>query len=146
MYRYLSVQIFEHALGVLFVVPSTVQLYTFTNNTTGSYTLTVKTSVVGGATITVPQGNSLVLICDGTNVYNAASGSASSFTTITLGTGSASVPSINFTGDTNTGIYHPTTGQVGFSSAGSLVGYFSSSGLNVTGSVVASVGISGGTF
>jgi len=128
------------------VVPSTVQLYTFTNNTTGSYTFTVKTSVTGGATVTIPQSNSLILVCDGTNVYNAASGSSNSYTTITIGTGSPSVPSINFTGDANTGIYHPTTGQVGFSSSGTQVGYFYSAGLYVIGSITSTVGLSGGTF
>jgi hypothetical protein len=86
------------------IVPSTVQLYTFTNNTTGAFTFTVKTSVVGGATATVSQGTSLVLICDGTNVYNAASGSTISITSLTVGNGSTAVPSIRFAGDLVSGI------------------------------------------
>lgn len=76
----------------IIIVPSTVQLYTFTNNTTGSYTFTIKTAVVGGATVTIAQGTSLVLICDGTNVYNAASGASSSVTSLTVGNGSLGVP------------------------------------------------------
>lgn len=124
----------------IIVVPSTVQLYTFTNNTTGAFTLTIKTAVFGGATIVVPQGDSLVLICDGTNVYNAASGSSSSLTSLTLGNGSLAVPSLKFTGDTNTGLYLPTTGKLGFVIANTLAGYFDSTGFYSTN------GISGGGF
>ena len=122
------------------IVPSTVQLYTFTNNTTGSYTFTVKTVAVGGATVTIPQGTSLVLVCDGTNVYNAASGTSSSITSLTLGNGSTSVPSLKFQGDLNSGMYLPATGQVGFVIANSLAGYFNSSGFTAIN------GISGGSF
>jgi hypothetical protein len=122
------------------VVPSTVQLYTFTNNTTGAFSLTIKTAVVGGATVVVPQGDSLVLICDGTNVYNAASGSSSSITSLTLGNGSLAVPSLKFLGDLNTGLYLPATGQLGFVINNALAGYFSSAGFFATN------GIKGGGF
>lgn len=131
----------------IIVVPSTVQLYTFTNNTTGSYTFTIKTAIVGGATVVIAQGTSLVLICDGTNVYNAASGSAlSSVNTITLGNGSLAVPSLKFNGDANTGIYLPSTGNMGVVVANTLVADFSSTGLALDGTVTALGGIGGGTF
>ena len=131
----------------IIVVPSTVQLYTFTNNTTGSYTFTVKTAVVGGATVVVAQGTSLVLICDGTNVYNAASGSSvGTVTTITLGNGSLAVPSLKFTGDLNTGIYLPSTGNMGVVVNNTLVADFSSTGLALDGVVTALGGVLGGTF
>ena len=124
----------------IIVVPSTVQLYTFTNNTTGAFSLTIKTAVFGGATVVVPQGDSLVLICDGTNVYNAASGSSSSLTSLTLGNGSLAVPSLKFTGDLNTGLYLPTSGKLGFVIANTLAGYFDSTGFYATN------GIRGGGF
>jgi hypothetical protein len=124
----------------IIVVPSTVQLYTFTNNTTGAFSLTIKTAVFGGATVVVPQGDSLVLICDGTNVYNAASGSASSITSLTLGNGSLAVPSLKFSGDLNTGLYLPTSGKLGFVIANTLAGYFDSTGFYSTN------GIKGGGF
>jgi hypothetical protein len=75
-----TIQVYSGTLASnqIIVVPSTVQLYSVTNNTTGSFTFTVKTAVSGGATVTVAQGTSLILICDGANVYNAASGSTSS--------------------------------------------------------------------
>jgi len=122
------------------VVPSTVQLYTVTNNTTGAFSFTMKTAVVGGATVVVPQGNSLVLICDGTNVYNAASGSASSITALTLGNGSLAVPSLKFSGDANSGLYLPSSGTLGFVIGNALAGSFTASGFTATN------GIAGGTF
>jgi len=122
------------------VVPSTVQLYTVTNNTTGAFSFTMKTAVVGGATVVVPQGNSLVLICDGTNVYNAASGSASSITALTLGNGSLAVPSLKFSGDANSGLYLPSSGTLGFVIGNALAGSFTATGFTATN------GIAGGTF
>ena len=53
------------------ILPPTVQLYVITNVTTGSYSLTFGTGAVGAATVTIPQNQSLILVCDGTNVYNA---------------------------------------------------------------------------
>jgi len=134
------------ASNQIVIVPSTVQLYTFTNNTTGSYTFTVKTAVVGGATVTIAQGTSLVLVCDGTNVYNAASGSSSTVTSLTVGNGSLSVPSIKFSGDLNSGLYLPNTGQVGLVIANTQVGYYQASGLTMAGTVTALGGVAGGSF
>lgn len=48
------------------IVPTTIQQYWITNATTGSFTLTVKTSA--GTGITVPQGEAQILYCDGTDV------------------------------------------------------------------------------
>jgi hypothetical protein len=143
-----TIQIYTGALtsNEIIVVPSTVQLYTVTNNTTGAYTLTVKTAVVGGATVTIPQGASLVIICDGTNVYNAASGSSSSLTSLTLGNGSLAVPSLKFSGDLNSGLYLPATGQVGFVIANTQRGYYNATGLTIAGTGVFSNGIQGGGF
>jgi len=138
-----TIQVYSGALtsNQIVVVPSTVQLYTFTNNTTGSsYSFTVKTAVSSGAVVTIQQGTSLVLICDGTNVYNAASGSSSTIGSLTVGDGSLATPSIKFNGDANTGIYLRASGEMGFVVANLLAGYFSSTGLTVTN------GISGGTF
>ena len=122
------------------IVPPTVQLYTFTNNTTGSYTFTIGTGAVGAATVTIAQGTSLVIICDGTNCYNAASGSSSSVTSLTLGNGSLSTPSLKFIGDVNTGLFLPNSQQLGFVIANQLAGYFNASGFTAIN------GISGGTF
>jgi len=128
------------------VVPSTVQLYTIANNTTGSFTFTVKTSAVSAATLTISQGDSLVVICDGTNVYNAASGSTSTITSLTVGNGSLSVPSIKFTGDVNSGIYLVASSQVGFVIGNTQAGYYNATGLTMAGTGTFITGIAGGTF
>ena len=124
----------------IIIVPPTVQLYTFTNNTTGAYSFTIKTNAVGGATVTVPQSTSIIVICDGTNCYNAASGTTSSITSLTLGNGSLAVPSLKFAGDVNSGMYLPSSSQVAFVIGNQLAGYFNASGFTSIGP------ISGGTF
>ena len=148
-----TIQIYSGTLtsNQIVVVPSTVQLYSVTNNTGGAFTFTVKTAVSGGATVTVAQGTSLILICDGTNVYNAASGSTSSITSLTVGNGSTAVPSIKFVGDVTTGIYLPSTSTFGFVVNSTQIGYFNTSGLTVNGAVAGTTGtfttgIAGGTF
>lgn len=130
----------------IIVIPSTVQLYTMTNNTTGAYSLTIKTAVGGAATLIIPQGTTLVVICDGTNVYNANSGAASTFTTITLGNGSLSTPSLKFSGDLNSGIYLVTTSQVGLIANNTQVGYWNTAGLTMAGTGTFIGGVTGGTF
>lgn len=128
----------------IIVVPSTVQLYTVTNSTSGSYTFTVKTAVGGGATVTVAQGTTLVLICDGTNVYNAASGSSSAVTSLTLGNGTLAVPSLKFAGDLNSGLYLPTSSKVGLVVGNTEVGYYNASGLTMVGTGTFGSGVTGG--
>lgn len=53
-----------------FIVPATVQQYWINNQTSGAFTITVKTAA--GSGVVVPQGQSAVLYCDGTSVVNAA--------------------------------------------------------------------------
>lgn len=122
------------------VLPSTVQIYYLNNQTTGSFSLTFKTSAIGAATVTVPQGQTLTVVCDGTNVYNSSSASGGTVTSLTINSGSAAAPSLNFTGNTNTGMYQPATNQVGFALGGSNALTLTTSGLFVPS------GISGGTF
>lgn len=143
-----TIQIYAGTLtsNQVVVVPSTVQLYSITNNTTGSFTFTVQTAVSGGATVTIAQSTSLIVICDGTNVYNAASGSSSSITSLTVGNGSLAVPSIKFSGDLNSGIYLPSSSQVGFVVANAQAGYYNATGLTMAGTGTFIGGVSGGTF
>ena len=126
--------------NVIIVLPSTVQIYYLNNQTTGAYSLTFKTSASGAATVTVPQLQTLTVVCDGTNVYNSSSASGGSITSLTVGTGSAATPSINFTGNTNTGIYQPATNQIGLALNGANALTLTTAGLFVP------AGISGGTF
>jgi hypothetical protein len=126
--------------NVIVVLPSTVQIYYLNNQTTGSFSLTFKTSAVSAATVTVAQGQTLTVVCDGTNVYNSSSASGGTVTTLTINSGSAAAPSLNFTGNTSTGMYQPATNQVGFALNGSNALTLTTSGLFVP------AGIAGGTF
>ena len=54
------------------IVPATVQQYWVTNNTTGPYLLTVKTAT--GLGISVAQGESSIMYCNGVDVVNASTG------------------------------------------------------------------------
>jgi hypothetical protein len=132
--------------NVVIVLPSTVQIYYLNNQTTGAFSLTFKTSAVGAATVTVPQLQTLTVVCDGTNVYNSSSAAGGSITALTIGTGSAATPSINFTGNTNTGIYQPATNQFAISLNGTNNATFTTAMLTVQGGLTAIGGISGGTF
>jgi hypothetical protein len=54
------------------IVPGTVQQYWVNNQTTGAYSLTVKTAAAAG--VVVNQGSRGIYYCDGTNVVNAQTG------------------------------------------------------------------------
>lgn len=57
------------------IVPQTVQQYWVANNTTGPYTLTVKTAIAAGTVVN--QGSRSILYCDSTNVLAADTGGVS---------------------------------------------------------------------
>ena len=126
--------------NMVVILPPTVQLYTVTNLTSGAYTLTFSTGASGAATVTLPQSQSLILICDGTNVYNANSATISTLPSLTINPGTYGNPSLNFSGNTTTGMYQPSSGQVGFSLNGVSKMTLESDGLHVLD------GIKGGTF
>ena len=122
------------------VLPSTVQFYSFQNKTTGSFSLTFKTSSVGGTTVILPQGQTIIAICDGTNVYNAQTSTSSTINALTLGNGSAANPSLSFSGDSTTGLYLAASHQLGFSVNGVNGATLTPTGLLVP------VGVVGGAF
>lgn len=122
------------------IVPPTVQLYSFKNNTTGSFTLTFSTGAVGGLTVSLPQGQTILAICDGTNVYNAQTSTSSSINALTLGNGSAVAPSLSFQGDAQTGLYLAASHQLGFAINGLAAGQLTPAGLLLP------VGINAGEF
>ena len=124
----------------IIVLPSTVQIYYLNNQTTGAFSLTFKTSASGAATVTVAQGQTLTVVCDGTNVYNSSSASGGTVTTLTINAGSAAAPSLNFSGNTSTGVYQPATNQIGFA-----LNAANAATLTTTGFLIP-VGISGGAF
>lgn len=122
------------------ILPPTVQIYSLRNLTTGSFTLTFSTGVVGGSTLTLAQNQTIIAICDGVNVYNSQTSTSSSATSLTLANGSAAAPSLNFAGSTTTGLYLAASGQLGFALSGASAGTLTSSGLLLP------VGINAGVF
>ena len=122
------------------VLPPTVQLYSLQNNTTGSYTLTFTTGVSGGTTVVLPQNQTIIAICDGTNVYNAQTSTSSLINALTLGDGSAAAPSLSFVSSATTGLYLAASNQLGFAINGLNAGTLASTGLRMP------VGIVGGAF
>lgn len=146
--------------NVNIIVPEVSNFYIASNQTTaGGFTVTIKTAAIGSAVATVPSAGQASLFCDGTNIYNANTTQAGA-TAIALANGSAGSPSLNFSAETNTGMYRPGAGNLAFSvlgvqrlllnatnfeiSAAGLVA--TSSGLVMTGSGTFLTGISGGTF
>jgi len=120
------------------ILPPTVQIYSFKNTTTGSFSLTFKTNSIGAQTITLPQNQTIIAICDGTNVYNSQTSTSSFINSLTLGNGSAASPSLSFTGDATTGVYLAASGQLGFS-----VGGVNGATLTTTGFIIPAGVISG---
>lgn len=140
-----ATSIIQEYIGVLVsnctvVLPPTVQLYSFQNKTTGSFTLTFTTGVMGGTTINLPQNQTIIAICDGTNVYNAQTSTSSFINALTLGDGSDTAPSLSFLSDATTGLYLAASGQLGFAISGSSAGKLTANGLLLP------VGINGGAF
>jgi hypothetical protein len=121
------------------IVPPTVQFYIITNSTSGSFTLTFKTNVGGGATVAIPSGTTVGVISDGTNV-TAISTVTNSANNLTLQVGSVSNPSLNFLSNLTTGLYVPSSNTIGFASNGTQAATLGPSGLYVAN------GISGGSF
>ena len=122
------------------VLPPTVQFYSFQNNTTGSFSLTFTTGISGGTNIVLPQGQTIIAICDGTNVYNAQTSTSSFIQNLKIGDGSAAAPSLAFQSNPTTGLYLAASGQIGFAISGLAAGQLTATGLLLP------VGINGGAF
>jgi hypothetical protein len=75
------------------IFPAIGRTYYIQNNTTGSFSVTLKITGSGGATVTASQGTGAIYVLDGTNVYLPTAGAAlgaltpiASATTTDLGT------------------------------------------------------------
>lgn len=91
------------------IVPTAVQIYFTGNNTTGSFDLTVKT--LAGTGVIIPQGERIIVHCDGTNVVDSDTVIPTS--SFTMASGSVGAPGLPFTVDTDTGFYRPGENQLG---------------------------------
>ena len=132
--------------NVTVTYPPVSQLYVISNQTTpNGYTLVITTGQVGSLTVTVPAGQQVTLICDGTNFLNANTVQAGN-TTYALLDGTESSPSLFFASEATTGMYRPGAGAIGFTVLGSDIFNITSTGISVNGTGTFTGGISGGLF
>jgi len=116
--------------NVTIVLPAAVQVYFALNQTSGTANVIFTTGVVGGNNTSLSVSQQATLVCDSVNVLSATSvvvgGSA-----ISIIDGSAVAPSLNFTGETNTGMYRPSGGSaIGWSVGGTAKMLLTSQGLS----------------
>lgn len=129
--------------SVTIVYPPVVNLYVISNQTSaGGNTLTVKTAT--GTGVVVPPSSQVTVICDGVNFYNANTTQIGA-TAISLISGSAASPAINFLAQTNTGMFY-NTNSVAFSVIGTQRLAVTVNGITVNGVGTFIGGITGGTF
>jgi hypothetical protein len=129
--------------NVTIVVPSTVQVYYILNETSNAYTVTITTG--SGATAILTAGSQATLVCDSVNLYNANTILAGS-STISLNNGSVGSPSLNFSSEPTTGIYHAAAGEFNHAILGVLRSTLSATGLAIVGTGNFTSGVAGGTF
>jgi hypothetical protein len=132
--------------NVVVTYPPIVNLYVISNQTVDNgYTLTVTTGIPGSFSATIPPGQQATLVCDGTNFFNANT-TQSGATAISIVSGTASTPGLNFAAETNTGIYRSGAGAFDISILGTQRSSLTATGLTITGSGTFTTGVSGGTF
>ena len=133
--------------NVTVVLPQTIQVYYITNQTDGTgaeYEITFTTGA-GGDVASVPAGQQVILLCDSVNLLNASTIAAGAVN-LSLVSGTAGAPSLNFASETSTGIYRPGSGEFGISILGTKRFGLIASGLEITGTGNFTDGVQGGTF
>ena len=130
--------------NVVVTFPPVVNLYVISNQVTDNgFSFTITTGL--GYTATILPGQQATLICDGTNFLNANTTQAGA-TSVSLVDGTVGTPSLNFSAETNTGLYRPGAGELGISVLGTKRVGVTATGVTVTGSGTFTTGIAGGTF
>jgi len=105
---------FEGALtgNINVVFPTVVSIWYLYNFTSGLFTLSAQ--LTGGPTINIPQGEQIILYCDGTNLFNTPTVA----TSVVFSDANAANPSIAFATDRTSGFYKVGNGSMGYSSLG----------------------------
>jgi len=114
--------------NIAVIVPNAVSVYDVVNDTTGAFQLTVKTAA--GTGVVVGQGQSVLLRCDGTNVYDADTETPTPASQL-FADGSAGAPSLSFVADQNLGAYRVGADIMGFTANGNKVWQFGTVGIDV---------------
>jgi len=116
--------------------PAQSKIYTIINATTGGFS--VKLVGAGPTTgLTIPNGASAVVAWNGSDFIEIGSATVGNFTVngtltvtgvATFSAGTAALPAITTTGDTNTGIFFPAADTIAFSEGGVEAARIDSSG------------------
>jgi hypothetical protein len=127
-----SSSIMQKYVGVLtgnrnVIVPAVAAIYFVSNETSGAFDLTVKTAT--GAGVVVPQGERVIMNCDGVDVVDSDTVVPTS--SFTMASGSESLPGLPFTVDPATGIYRPGANQLAISVAGSAKMKMATTGVDI---------------
>ena len=113
---------------VIVNVPEVVSIYYVQCAFSGAYTLTLKTT--SGTGVALANVARTILYCDGTNVVDAQTVPASTILAMTDGT--ALIPSLYYSGDTDTGFYRVSSNTLGITAGGTRSASFTSTGINDT--------------
>ena len=131
------------------VAPLEQKLYVVYNNTSGGYAITIGAS--SGALISIPNGVTAQVYCDGTNFYSSQTGSAGNFT---VNGNLTATGNETLTGNMSVGGSLQTTAGLGSYLAGSFTGGISGTTLTVSavasgqlfvGQTISGTGITSGT-
>lgn len=109
-------------------VPEVVSIYYVQCAFSGAYTLTIKTT--SGTGVALANVARTILYCDGTNVVDAQTVPASTILAMTDGT--EFMPSLYYSGDTDTGFYRVSSNTLGITAGGTRSASFTPTGINDT--------------
>jgi hypothetical protein len=115
--------------NVTVVLPAAVQVYFVLNQTSGTANVIFTTGIGGASNSSLAASQQATLVCDSVNVFSATAvvtgGSA-----LSIPNGSAASPSLNFSSETNTGMYLPGGGSaIGLSVGGTAKMLLTTDGL-----------------
>lgn len=111
------------------IVPAASKTYVIHNATTGGFNLKIKTS--GGASVTVANGQRMIIMCDGTDCFQSAAPAGTTFGTSILTAADAAAGrtalALGSMATANTSSYVPAvggqfTGAIGFQSGSQIYG------------------------
>lgn len=109
-------------------VPAIPSVYNIRNQATGSQQVFVGVTGIVNFSVLIPPFTNVIIVCDGTNVYNFSSTAG---TTSSFEAGSAAAPSINFQPEPTTGLYWPGAMSVGIALGGIDSARFTAAGLTI---------------
>lgn len=113
--------------NIAVIVPDAVAVYDVVNDTSGAFQLTVKTAA--GTGLVISQGETVLVRCDGTDVFDADTETPAPASTL-FADGSEASPSMSFIAQSNLGFWRRTNNTMAASANGNEVWEFDTDGIN----------------